>query len=104
MTALKGVWGTLLLFLVVMGGIYGGAFTPTEAAGIGAGGAFLIALSRRALTWRIFYEILVDSAQTTAVLFTVLNGALIFPTSSTERDCPTGSCHWSREMTFRRSW
>ena len=41
--ALKGVWGTLLLFILVIGGIYGGIFTPTEAAGIGAGGAFLLA-------------------------------------------------------------
>ncbi len=90
MTALKGVWGTLLLFLVVMGGIYGGAFTPTEAAGIGAGGAFLIALSRRALTWRIFYEILVDSAQTTAVLFTVLIGALIFSNFVNRAGLPDG--------------
>ena len=48
--SLRGVWGTLLLFAVVMGGIYGGVFTPTEAAGVGAGGAFLIALSRRSLT------------------------------------------------------
>ena len=76
--ALKGVWGTLLLFAVVMGGIYGGAFTPTEAAGVGAAGAFLIALSRRTLTWRALYEVLADSARTSAVLFTVLIGALIF--------------------------
>jgi len=45
--ALKGIWGVLLLFTVVMGGIYLGIFTPTEAAGIGAGGAFLIALFRK---------------------------------------------------------
>ncbi len=76
--SLRNVWSTLLLFIVVIGGIYGGAFTPTEAAGVGAGGAFFIALSRRALTWRVFYEILVDSARTTGVLFMVLIGALIF--------------------------
>jgi len=76
--ALKGVWGTLLLFVVVMGGIYGGVFTPTEAAGIGAGGAFIIALARRALTWRGLFEVLADSARTTAMLFSVLIGALIF--------------------------
>jgi tripartite ATP-independent transporter DctM subunit len=45
--SLKGVWGILLLFGIVMGGIYGGVFTPTEAAGIGAAGAFVIALARR---------------------------------------------------------
>ncbi len=90
MQALKGVWGTLLLFAIVMGGIYGGAFTPTEAAGIGAGGAFLIALARRALTWRILYEILADSARTTAVLFTVLIGALIFSNFVNRAGLPDG--------------
>ena len=90
MQALRGVWGTLLLFAVVMGGIYGGAFTPTEAAGVGAGGAFLIALSRRALTWRILYEVLAESARTTAVLFTVLIGALIFSNFVNRAGLPDG--------------
>ena len=43
---LRGVWGVLLLFGMVLGGIYGGVFTPTEAAGIGAAGAFLFAIGR----------------------------------------------------------
>ena len=76
--ALRGVWGVILLFAIVMGGIYGGVFSPTEAAGIGAMGAFLFALLRRALTWRILYEVLIESATTTAMLFTVLIGALLF--------------------------
>ncbi|GGK68700.1 TRAP transporter large permease [Amphritea balenae] len=76
--ALNGVWGVLILFTVVMGGIYGGIFTPTEAAGIGAGGAFVIALSRRSLTWGGLFDILTDTARTSAMLFAVLIGALIF--------------------------
>ncbi|RBI86707.1 C4-dicarboxylate ABC transporter permease [Rhodosalinus halophilus] len=76
--ALRNVWGVLLLFAVVMGGIYGGVFSPTEAAGIGAVGAFLFALLRRALTWRILAEVLLESVATTAMLFTVLIGALMF--------------------------
>ena len=44
--ALRGVWGMLVLFVIVMGGIYVGLFTPPEAAGIGAAGAFAIALAR----------------------------------------------------------
>jgi C4-dicarboxylate transporter DctM subunit len=43
----------LLLVIVVLGGIYGGVFTATEGAGIGAAGAFLFALARRALTWKV---------------------------------------------------
>ncbi|MEQ9642901.1 MAG: TRAP transporter large permease [Alphaproteobacteria bacterium] len=76
--ALRGVWGTVLLFVVVMGGIYVGAFTPTEAAGIGAAGAFVIALARRSLSWPVLLDILSDAARTTASLFVVLIGALIF--------------------------
>ena len=76
--ALRNVWGVLLLFALVMGGIYGGIFSPTEAAGIGAAGAFFFALLRGALTWRILGEILMESVATTAMLFTVLIGALMF--------------------------
>ncbi|MEL6236916.1 MAG: TRAP transporter large permease [Pseudomonadota bacterium] len=76
--ALSSVWGVLVLFAIVMGGIYGGVFSPTEAAGIGAFGAFLFALARRALSWRVLREILEESVTTTAMLFTVLIGALLF--------------------------
>ncbi len=76
--ALQNVWGVLLLFIVVMGGIYGGVFSPTEAAGIGAFGAFLFSVFRKAMTWKVFYQVLLESATTTAMLFTVLIGALLF--------------------------
>ena len=76
--ALAKVWGILVLFLVVIGGIYLGIFTPTEAAGIGAGGAFLFVLARRAITWAALFETLVDTARTTAMMFIILIGALTF--------------------------
>lgn len=76
--AMRGIWGTLLLFVLVMGGIYGGIFTPTEAAGVGAAGAFLIALFKRAVSWEVLYEVLADTAKTTSMLFIVVIGALIF--------------------------
>lgn len=72
------VWGLLLLFLLIMGGIYGGVFTPTEAAGIGASGAFILALLRKSLTLRVFYRTFVESAHTAASLLFVLIGALVF--------------------------
>jgi tripartite ATP-independent transporter DctM subunit len=75
---LAGVWGVVALFLLVMVGIYGGVFTPTEAAGIGAAGAFLFALYRRQLSWRKLYRVLLESAVTTAMLFMVLIGAYLF--------------------------
>jgi C4-dicarboxylate transporter DctM subunit len=76
--ALKGIWGVALLFLVSIGGIYAGIFTATEGAGIGAFGAFVFALARRALTWRVLREVLLDSARTTSMLFMILIGALVF--------------------------
>jgi tripartite ATP-independent transporter DctM subunit len=76
--ALKHVWPVVLLFVGVIGGIYGGVFTATEGAGIGAAGAFLFALARRALTWRKLVEVLVESAATTSMIFMILIGALLF--------------------------
>ncbi|MFT5113631.1 MAG: tripartite ATP-independent transporter DctM subunit [Parasphingorhabdus sp.] len=78
MQALKGVWGVVLLFTLVIGGIYLGVFTPTEAAGIGASGAFFFALLRRRLGWQSLFEVLLESARTTAMIFTILIGALMF--------------------------
>src|SRR5437762_1153577 len=76
--ALKDVWAVAALFLFVMGGIYGGLFTATEGAAMGAFGAMVFALSRRALTWRTLYDALLESAGTTSMLFMILIGALIF--------------------------
>jgi tripartite ATP-independent transporter DctM subunit len=76
--ALKDVWGVALLFVFVMGGIYGGLFTATEGAGMGAFGAMIFALWRRALTLRTLYASLLESARTTAMLFMILIGALMF--------------------------
>ena len=76
--AIEGVWAVALLFIVVMGGIYGGVFTATEGAGIGAFGALCFALARRALTWRKLLDALVESGRTTAMLFVILTGALMF--------------------------
>jgi tripartite ATP-independent transporter DctM subunit len=76
--AVKEIWAVVALFVIVMGGIYGGIFTATEGAGIGAFGAFCFALARRALTWRTLLDTLAESARTTAMIFTILIGAMIF--------------------------
>jgi len=78
LTALRSIWAVVLLFALVIGGIYGGFFTATEGAGVGASGAFLFALLRGALTPRVLMDILVDSTRTTAMLFTILIGAMVF--------------------------
>jgi C4-dicarboxylate transporter DctM subunit len=76
--ALRDVWATLLLFAFVIGGLYGGLFTATEAAGAGAGGAFLIGLARGRLSRADIMRSLLETTRTTAAVFTVLIGALLF--------------------------
>ena len=76
--ALRGIWGVALLVVVVLGGIYGGFFTATEGAGFGASGAFLFALARGRLSWSVLFAVLVESARTTAMLFTLLIAATLF--------------------------
>jgi tripartite ATP-independent transporter DctM subunit len=76
--ALRGIWGVLLLVVVVLGGIYGGIFTATEGAGIGAAGAFLFALARGRLSMHDLKTVLIESARTTAMLFTLLIAATVF--------------------------
>jgi tripartite ATP-independent transporter DctM subunit len=78
MKRLRGVWAVLLLFVSVMGGLYGGIFTATESAGIGAMGALLIALARRKMSFSAFIEDLVGAAKTTAMIFVIMFGALTF--------------------------
>jgi tripartite ATP-independent transporter DctM subunit len=78
LAALRDVWATLLLFAFVIGGLYGGLFTATEAAGAGAGGAFLIGVVRGRLSVQDILRSLLETTRTTAAVFTVLIGALLF--------------------------
>ena len=76
--ALKGVWAAILLAFVVIGGIYLGVFTPTEAGAMGALGAFLIAAFRRRVTLMGMRGVFIETAKTTSVIFIIMVGALIF--------------------------
>ena len=75
---LKDVWAPLVLFVFVIGGLYGGFFTPTEAGGVGATGAFLLGVLRGKLDRAGILEALLSATRTAAAVFTVLIGALIF--------------------------
>ena len=76
--ALKLVWAPLLLFVFVIGGLYGGFFTPTEAGGVVASGAFILGVLRRKLNRINTREALLQATRTAAAAFTVLIGALLF--------------------------
>ena len=88
--ALRDVWTTLGLFIFVIGGIYIGAFTPTEAAGMGAAGAILIAWARGALSWKVLFDVSRETTLTTAKLFLVLFGAMIFSNFVNRAGLPDG--------------
>ncbi len=75
--ALRKVWGVLALFALIMGGITFGIFTATEAGGIGATGALLLAYLRGRMSWTILARALVEAATTTGMIFTVIFGALV---------------------------
>jgi tripartite ATP-independent transporter DctM subunit len=74
---LKDIWGIAALFLTIMGGIFFGIFTASEGGGIGAGGALLIAIMRRKMNMRIFFESLLEAGKMTATIFSVGFGALM---------------------------
>jgi C4-dicarboxylate transporter, DctM subunit len=73
--ALRDVWTVILVFAVVMGGIYSGAFTPTEGAGIGAMGMALIAVFYGGMRLKGFIETMYETALTSAMIFVILLGA-----------------------------
>jgi C4-dicarboxylate transporter, DctM subunit len=76
--ALRQSWGVVVLFGVVIGGIYGGVFTVNEAAAVGAGGAFLFALFRGKLHRDAIWEVMGETTQTTAMVYALIFGAVIF--------------------------
>ncbi len=76
-TSLKNTWIVLALFVLVIGGIYLGVFSPTEAAGVGAFGALIFGLARRRLGWKAIKSSLVDTGKTTAMVFVIILGAMI---------------------------
>lgn len=76
--SLKDTWGILVLFTLVMGGIYGGVFTPTEAAGIGAFGALILGFVKRTLTIEKILLGLADATKNSSMLLLMLVGAHVF--------------------------
>lgn len=76
--SLAGVWPFVALFLLIIGGLYMGWFTATEAGGMGSGLALLIALVQRRLTLSRFIEVMKETAQTSVMLYVVLFGAMMF--------------------------
>jgi tripartite ATP-independent transporter DctM subunit len=96
--ALSGMWKLALLFLLAVGGIYLGWFSPTEAAAIGAFGAIVIAAATRTLTLGQFVAALLETVWTTAMLFFIVVGAFIFARFMVLTQLPLGIVTWSHEF------
>ncbi len=76
--SLVGIWGILLLFILVLGGMYGGIFTPSESGAVGAFGALLLGLVKKSLGWVGFKTALKETAFLTGMIFIMIIGATVF--------------------------
>jgi tripartite ATP-independent transporter DctM subunit len=78
LAAILDIWPVLAIFVLVMGGIYGGYFTPNEGASIGAAGTFLLAITRGHMRLDGFIDALISTGMTSALIFLILFGAGVF--------------------------
>lgn len=92
--SLSGVGETIILFCLVMGGLFKGWFTPTEAGGIGAFGALVLAVLRRQLAWREFLLAVEETIRTTCMIFIIVGGAVVFGRFLTVTRIPFGLASW----------
>jgi C4-dicarboxylate transporter, DctM subunit len=76
--SLRGAWETMLLFAAVMGGMFGGIFTPTEAAAIGAAGTIAITAAKRKLSFRMLVQSLKETLRTSVMVMIIVAGAVVF--------------------------
>ncbi len=76
--AIKDIWAVVVIFGLIMGGIWFGVFTPTEAGAVGAIGTFIFALARRRLNRQNFTQSLKATIKTCGMIFAIIMGAMIF--------------------------
>ncbi len=92
--AITEAWPIALIFLVMFIGIYGGYFTATEGASVGTVATLLLGLARRELNWRSIVESFLPAAQATAMIFTVLLGAIMMNTALAVSQVPADMAVW----------
>jgi C4-dicarboxylate transporter DctM subunit len=92
--SVKLVWPILLVALIVVGGIYGGVFTPTEGAAVGAIAMFVVGVAQRALGWREIKESVIQTAETSGMIFIILLGSEIFSAFLGLSQLPTKAAEW----------
>ena len=98
--ALGSIWPVLVIFLTVVGGIYLGIFTPTEAAAVGAAGTGLVALVTGSLSWRKTGEAIYATANSTAMIFFIILGAAMFNGFLALTQLPQEAAGWVAAQEF----
>lgn len=96
--ALKGSAGIGIIFLIVIGGLYMGVFTPTEAAAVGAGSGFIFSLIRKTLTLDALFSVLNETARMTAMIFVILIGAFLFSNFINVAGLPRALVSWTNDL------
>ena len=96
--SLTGVIETFILFVMVMGGLFVGLFTPTEAAAIGAFGTLLIALIGRNLSWRCLIRSLDETTRVSCMIFVIVAGATVFGHFLAVTGIPANIGTWVSEL------
>ena len=92
--AYKPVWPIVIIFIVVFGGIYGGFFSPTEAASVGAIATFLVALGKGELTWKGIHESFLGTASSTGMIFLIFLGADLLNSALALSQMPAQLAQW----------
>ena len=92
--ALKPVWPIVIIFIVVFGGIYGGVFSPTEAASVGALATFIAALAKGELTMKGVQESFLGTASNTGMIFLIFLGADLLNSALALSQMPAQLAQW----------
>src|SRR5438094_1235146 len=103
LAALRSVWGPSALFLLVIGGLYIGIFSPTQAASVGAVGAFVLGVINRGFNREVLASALLDTVKTTAMIFTILIGAILFNNFLILASMPTLVSGWIAGLPLGRT-
>lgn len=98
--SLSKVWPVLTIFLVVVGGIYGGIFTPTEAAAVGAAGTGIAALAAGQMTWKRFQDVIFSTATSSAMIFMIILGAGLYNNFLSLTQLPQIASVWVGDQGF----
>ncbi len=98
----KGIAGILVVFIIVMGGIYAGFFTPTEAGAVGVTAVFLIGLIGRQLTMKNFLESLLEASKVSAMIMLLIIGAKLFSSFLTLTEVPIALTNFIEELDVNR--